>query len=286
MKNIKKLITVCVLCVSFVISAQEKGDAENSVLWKIEHPDLKQSSYLFGTLHMICEDEFSIPEKVLNSLNSVDELVLEVNLSDSEEMIALQKEMIKGNKISEDLTAKQFSDLDAFIQKVMGLPLQNFDAYGISTLYSMMTSKMLSCTNIKFMEIELAQIAAKKNVKVVALEKVSEQFGYIKMAYPPLECYRLIFLFEEYKEDFNKAVRLYKQEDITETTRLMSQDKYMNAHSRRYLLENRNINWVEKMVVMMKEKSNLFAVGAAHLTSKDGLIQLLKEKGYIVTPVL
>jgi uncharacterized protein YbaP (TraB family) len=36
---------------------------------------------------------------------------------------------------------------------------------------------------------------------------------------------------------------------------------------------------------MMQQRSNLFAVGAAHLTDDFGIIHLLREKGYTVTPV-
>ncbi|UCS92710.1 TraB/GumN family protein [Echinicola marina] len=286
MKNLKHFITACIVCIVTVSFGQESSKLENSVLWKIEHPNLEKPSYLFGTLHLMCEDDFLMPEKVLKSLESIDDLVLEVNLSDPKEMQDLQKEMTSASKISEDLTKEQFAKLDTFIQKIMGVPLQNFDAYGISTLYSMMASKMLPCTKIKAMETELVKIATQNNTNIVALEKVSEQFSYIKKAYSPLESYRLIFLFEEYKKDFNNAIESYKKENITEAVRLIAQEKYMNSNSKQYMLSLRNANWVNKMPEMMKEKSNLFAVGTAHLTGKKGLIQLLRQKGYTVTPVL
>lgn len=286
MKNLKHFISACILCIASVSLAQEKSKLENSVLWKIEHPNLDQPSYLFGTLHIMCEEDFSIPEKVLESMESVDELVLEVNLSDPKEMQTLQTEMTNASKISEDLTEEQFTKLDAFTQKIMGLPLHNFDNYGISTLYSMMASKMLPCTRIKAMETELTQIAAQKNINIASLEKVSEQFNYIKKAYPSMESYRLIFLFNEYKKDFNDAIQFYKNEDIAATVRLISQEKYMNSNSKHYMLNLRNTKWATKMPAMMKAKSNLFAIGAAHLVGENGLIPLLREKGYIVTPVL
>jgi hypothetical protein len=34
------------------------------------------------------------------------------------------------------------------------------------------------------------------------------------------------------------------------------------------------------MIELMENKSIFFAVGAAHLCGKDGLIELLKKKGY------
>lgn len=286
MKSLKHWITACIVCVSTVFFGQENSNIENSVLWKIEHPNLEKPSYLFGTLHLMCEDDFFIPEKVLKTLKNIDDLVLEVNLSDPKEMQALQNEMTNANKISEDLTEEQFAKLDTLIQKIMGIPLKNFDSYGISTLYSMMASKMLPCYKIKSMETELVKIASQNNTNIVSLENVSEQFTYVKKAYPVMESYRLIFLFKTYKNDFNKAIEAYLNENITETVGLITQEKYMNANSTKYLLHIRNENWVNKMPEMMQERSNLFAVGTAHLTGKKGLIQLLRQKGYNVTPIL
>ncbi|SFU37489.1 hypothetical protein SAMN05216480_10239 [Pustulibacterium marinum] len=286
MKSLKHWITACIVCIPAVFFGQEKNTIKNSVLWKIEHPNLEKPSYLLGTMHMMCEDDFIIPEKVLKTLNNIDDLVLEVNLSNPKEMEALQKEMTHANKISEDLTDEQFARLDTLIQKIMGVPLKNFDSYGISTLYSMMASKMLPCHKIKSIEMELVKIATENNTNIVSLESVSEQFAYVKKAYPVMESYRLIFLFETYKKDFNKAIEAYLEENITMTVGLIAQEKYMNANSTKYMLHVRNENWVHKMPEMMQEKSNLFAVGTAHLTGEKGLIQLLRQKGYNVTPIL
>lgn len=286
MKYLKHLITVCLICIYTVSFGQKNNSLENSILWKIEHPRLEKTSYLLGTLHMMCEDDFLIPEKALIALKNIDNLVLEVNLSDPKEMQALQIEMTNAKKISDDLTKEQYAKLDTLTQKIMGVPLINFDVYGISTLYSMMASKMLPCNKIKSMETELAKIANKNNINIIALEKTSEQFNYIKKAYPAMESYRLIFLLDDYKQDFNKAIEAYKKEDITKTTDLIAQEKYMNANSVKYLLHIRNENWVNKMPEIMKGKSTLFAVGAAHLIGEKGLINLLRHKGYSVTPVL
>ena len=59
MKNLKITATLIALifCSQFS-KAQSRVKLENSVLWKIEHPDMKQASYLFGTVHLICEEDF------------------------------------------------------------------------------------------------------------------------------------------------------------------------------------------------------------------------------------
>ena len=51
------------------------------------------------------------------------------------------------------------------------------------------------------------------------------------------------------------------------------------------LLDNRNKAWIEKMPSIMKETPTLFVVGAGHLPGTNGVLKLLKEKGYTVKPM-
>ncbi|UOP04102.1 TraB/GumN family protein [Conchiformibius kuhniae] len=52
------------------------------------------------------------------------------------------------------------------------------------------------------------------------------------------------------------------------------------------LLVRRNRQWLPKLTAMLDKQANTVAVGAAHLFGEQGLIKLLREKGYRVEPVL
>lgn len=60
----------------------------------------------------------------------------------------------------------------------------------------------------------------------------------------------------------------------------------MSAKSKVEMLDNRNKNWVVQLPELMKDKSIFVAVGAAHLAGKNGVINLLREAGYIVKPIM
>ena len=48
-------------------------------------------------------------------------------------------------------------------------------------------------------------------------------------------------------------------------------------------LKSRNLAWIDRLEAMLKNKENaMILVGTGHLASKDGLIQLLKDRGYRV----
>lgn len=285
MKHLKSIIAVFVWTLSSNFSlAQSK--LENSTLWEIERADLKQPSYLLGTLHIMCASDFSIPKKVTETLKNVDALVLEVNTADPQETKLMQEAMGKSKKISEELSPKQYADLDELVTKVLGAPLKTFDAYGLSILQFLMIGKILPCTDLKYYDMELIASAQKDKKAIFSLEKAADQIATMNKAYPTEFAFDQLMLFDSYKKDFNASIAAYKKEDLTTSVNVITKDIYMDANATKYMQVDRNKNWVEKMPEMMKQRSNLFAVGAAHLTSDFGLIYLLRQKGYTVTPVL
>lgn len=259
MKHLKSIFTVLAFTFSFNLSlAQKEIKLENSVLWKIEHSEMKKPSYVLGTLHLMCENDFTISKKITQTLQNVDALVFELNFSDPSELNSMQESMKNPKKISEEITKKQFQELDTLVTKVMGVSLTNFDMYGLSILNTMMIQKMLPCTQIKSIENELMLLALEKQKTIYSLEKVTEQMEIVRNAYPTDFALQQILLFDSYKNDFNKAITAYKKEDITTAANLITKDIYMDENATNLLQINRNKNWVEKMPKMMKEKEVIY----------------------------
>jgi uncharacterized protein YbaP (TraB family) len=50
-------------------------------------------------------------------------------------------------------------------------------------------------------------------------------------------------------------------------------------------LNRRNRNWIPVMENLMQKNPTFVAVGAAHLMGPNGVISLLRQKGYTVSPV-
>ena len=89
------------------------------------------------------------------------------------------------------------------------------------------------------------------------------------------------------KEEFQEMVKLYLDRDIEKMSGMLSSetgDKSMAPYEA-MMLNNRNANWISKMEKMMHDKSNFFAVGAAHLGGVKGVLNLLRLKGYTVKPL-
>nr|WP_314839840.1 TraB/GumN family protein [uncultured Flavobacterium sp.] len=291
MKNVirRSLSGLAMLLISQVSIAQSNKKAaipenENSLLWEISGNGNAKSSYLYGTVHMICNDDYFLTDKTKKALNNADNLFLEIDLNDPNEMAYLQKSAMGSEPLSKKLTAQQLADLDAILKEKTGMTVQQVDNFSLFTVMSLITMKSFGCTNLKFYEMELSSIAKAGNKKLGGLETGEAQMQFMGKAYNDDQ---MIAMLKESKlEDTQKMVQSYKNENLVELYSQITNPKFLNENSKKWLLEERNTNWVEKMPSLMKDKSSFFAVGAGHLLGEKGVINLLKKAGYTVKPIL
>ncbi|MDD2798375.1 MAG: TraB/GumN family protein [Bacteroidales bacterium] len=284
MKTLRKPLILLFIAV-FSLSAFANNDKpENSILWEISGNGLNQSSYLFGTIHMICEKDFSIKPKVDRAFDKTSKLVLEINLNDNAEMEALQKLAFGKVPLSEKLSPEQNEELTKILQQKIGMPLKQFDKFTLQTLLSLLFIKSFGCTNIKSYELEFIAKANESKKPILGFEKVNDQMKILENAYSDDE---LISYFKLINSDYsNEMVKIYSNEDIEALYRMMADKQAMSDKAKILLLDNRNKNWMKEMPNMMKSESLFFAIGAAHLVGESGLINLLRKAGYIVKPII
>ena len=77
----------------------------------------------------------------------------------------------------------------------------------------------------------------------------------------------------------------YKNQQLKEIENSLNNTEFDMEENQDLLLNNRNKNWVQQLKDIMEKESAFIAVGAGHLVGKQGLIELLKKEGYIVTPL-
>jgi len=283
MKNIL-LIFAC-LCCYISGNSQQAATMENSMLWKIEGNGLTEASYLFGTIHLMCEDDFLIKDKVKKALESTENLTLEVNFADPKEMAWMQENMFSDEKLSEQLSEEQSKKLDQYLKKHLNVSLSTYDNFSLMTLYSLALTQSIECQSNKMWEMELIAIAKQSEKAIFGLETLQEQMEFFDHGYSDEELLEQIFIMDEYTDVFEQMVEYYKAEDVENLYSVMDDDKYMDDETTYWLLEKRNKNWQSKIPKMLDNGSHFFAVGAAHLVGEYGMIQLLREQGYTVTAV-
>lgn len=281
----KKFITTLFTLTTVLTSAFSFAQNEDSLLWEITGNGLEKPSYVFGTIHMICEEDYFMNDKIENALNESDVLITEINFTNMEEMMLMQQAMQSEKPLKERISKDQFDRLQSLLKEKLDMDISMFENVSESGIASLITLKAFPCENIKVYEMELLQKAMLGQKQFNGLETVSEQMQVMQ---DHLNMDASIKLLEELgsTEDMtNEMVSLYKKQSIDKLLDLMKDSSYMDAQAYEDFVVTRNNNWVKKMPELMKTSSTFFAVGAAHLGSNDGVLQLLRALGYKVEAV-
>lgn len=271
------------LFISLFSNAQE---LEKSLLWKISGNGLKKPSYLFGTIHLTCDS--SLDANTLNALEATEQLYLELDMDDKSIQMQMMKLMMMkdGAKLSTLLSPEDFKILDEFMKKNLNMSVKLFDSFKPFMISSMLFPKMLDCKS-QSVESELMKITKEQNEEIFGLEKAEDQmkvFDEISYQDQADELLKTVKdNLEKDKKEFQEMITIYQNKDIESMLKMMSDsDNKITSENQDILLNNRNKNWIPIMVKIMKDKPTFFGVGAGHLAGENGVIKLLRKKGYKV----
>jgi uncharacterized protein YbaP (TraB family) len=287
-KDKSKLLMVFLFTIFVMQSNAQKGKT-NSLLWEISGKGLQQPSYLFGTIHMICKEDFLLSETVKQKFNSSQQIYLELDMDDPQlQAIMMQQMLLPGKEtLKNKLGESNFKKLDSFLQKEMNMNLVMFDRFKPMMVMSLLAQRLLSCAGMESYEMNFVKMAGGQKKELLGLEKVEDQLGVFDAIPDSLEIRSIMNMvndFESQKKEFNRMSALYKAQDVESLYQLMAESPEMMG-SQELLLDRRNRNWIPVMESAMKKSSTFFAVGAGHLAGKQGVLELLRKQGYKLKPI-
>ncbi|RFS21416.1 TraB/GumN family protein [Chitinophaga silvatica] len=286
MKNKLSIVAALVLVLFVSLGVFAQSSTPKALLWKISGNGLKKPSYLYGTIHVLCNDDFFIPENLKKVLNQTDKLVLEANIADPQLNEKILKIILTNTPLSQQLSPADYKEMDSILLATCKVPLKTFENVQPVVILSLLAQQSLNCPTPDNYEKKLIDLVTLQNKNIDWLEELEDQMNYLIKSYTLEQIVAQIKSTKDLKEGMKDLVRLYKQQDINGLYNALTTPDLMDANTIHWMLEVRNTNWVNKMPGMMKEKSCVFAVGSGHLAGEIGLIQQLKKKGYTVTPVL
>jgi uncharacterized protein YbaP (TraB family) len=283
--------TIVCLLISFLTVSLSFGQTEpkSSLLWEITGNDLKQPSYLFGTIHIICKEDFFFPTIVTEKFTKANQVFLELDMDDPMMILKMMSllQLPKGQTIKQLFGDSAFKEFDEQYKKITGSSAMMFNTFKPFMLMSMLTEKSLSCPAKESYEQTFIAMAAKQKKNIKGLETIEDQVAVFDSIPDSTEIANLksmVLNFEKGKEEFKKLVAVYKTQDVDSIYGLTNQSpELMEAENE--LLVKRNSKWIPVMKSSMQQGSSFFAVGAAHLGGDIGVIALLRKQGYTVKPV-
>ncbi len=285
-----KSLKLFALAVMSMVSTFGWAQHDQSLLWKISGNGLPTSSFLYGTIHIVCPEDMEIPESVDAAMGESEQLILELDMDEPGFMAEMQQLSVNPGmeSIAGMLSEDEKALLDEFFMENYNM---NMDQLGIMrpfTLLSMVFISGMDCPQPASYELHFIEEASKREWSVEGLESVKDQVAIFDQV-PTEEQLGWIIDYvrnqDEFASQLQDLIAAYKLKDVDALSEIMNDyPEYEDIADD--LLKNRNERWVPLIEQHIKAKPSFIAVGAAHLGSQDGLISLLREKGYTVEPVL
>ena len=262
---------------------------EKTLLWQITGPGITAPSYLYGTIHLMCPEDIIVSTELRAKFYSTKQLFLELKMDDPAVLAKTMSQMNMKNDttLSQLLSKEQYDSVSTYFKKITGMPLDMMQTMKPELLESVIYPSLLGCNGAEAWEQKFMQMAKANNMQIKGLEAVEDQlriFDEIPYKKQADELVETILNIDSVKKSFTDMLELYRQKNLDALNNIMNDEDELAGYND-ILLTNRNEKWIPEIIEQAKIKPTFFAVGAAHLGNTKGVINLLRKKGYIVTPV-
>jgi uncharacterized protein YbaP (TraB family) len=262
------------------------GD-NKSLLWRISGNQLPQASYVFGTMHAICQEDYFFTEAMHMALSKSQQLILEVDLTAPEMQDLMRGDLMlpDGEQLSDYFSNEdQFQQFSDQVMQKTGIDVNVFRTFKPFVLISTLSMKGFTCPVTESYEMNLVEKVQTNGTPVIGLETASAQmqlFDQLTKAEIAAMLWETISDQPEVQQQQQDMVALYKQQDIDALAQLIKGAAGFKGHEKKFITD-RNHNWAKQLPALLKSSPSFIAVGAGHLPGEEGLLNLLRKAGYTV----
>ena len=272
--------------------AAAKAEPTSALLYEITGTGLKKPSYLFGTIHLICEKDMFSSERMMGYLERTEQLMLEMDMGDPATMqkVVAASMMADGKTVKDHVTPEEYARIDKLFKEYMGVPFGAMDRLKplMSSTYIYTSPKIIGCQPPAMYENYLRQAASQRKLPVIGLETVEEQMAVIDANSMESQLNDLKKTANDPQvriAEFRKMLEIYLSQDSDELYRYTETQFKGSGLAAEKMLDGRNQRWIPKIEKAMAAKPIFIAVGAGHLGGKQGVVSLLRTKGYKLRPI-
>ncbi len=268
-----------------------RGDSLHS-LWKVE--DRTNALYLVGSIHFLKKENYPLPAPIESAYSNAQIAVFETEIDQMEQVGTALKLMSKGTlpagqSLKQQLSAETYT---AFSNQVLdaGMPLFLFDRMkpGLAAMtLEVAALKKLGLDPELGLDMHFFKRARQDGKSVAGLETTDFQISLIA----DISAEEGVAILKATLRDMNKAkgllgdmVAAWQAGESAKLEKLLneSMDEFP-ALSKRFLTD-RNYQWITKIEELLRGGNTaMVIVGAGHLVGKEGVVELLKKKGFKVT---
>lgn len=277
-------------------------------MWKVTDKD-GMSMTLVGAMHVLKDEDYPLPDKIMQEYNNADILAVECDaLSYSEDIkkqMALLKEMYltDGTKLKDHVSAEAYTCLEE-LMKSYGSDMSTISGMttwaaantidSLATLYSGLDSdKGFDSYFLGRYKDDGKQLYEVESVQFqldMLMDLSDEAYDAIFLCYKnqtkQTQIDSLMKLYKAWRTGDVETLEKLMQSDDADGIELTQKQEQLLEDYTNQMYYDRNKNMVKAIEELLQEKKNVFyVVGAAHYVGEGGILDLLEKDGYSIERV-
>lgn len=274
------------------------------LLWRIEKEGAAPS-FLFGTMHMTDPRVTDLTPAARRAFEGADTVVIETTdvLDQAKAMAALAREpelmMFTDNTTLTSLLSPEEAEILSEGLQQRGIPLASvakMKPWMLSAMVSLPACELArKADGAPVLDVKLAQDAKTAGKSLEGLESAADQLR--AMASLPIRFHiqglvETLRLGDKIDDVIETMIVLYRQGETGMFWPLFqavlpgtAEDEVGYAAFEEAIITARNRTMAERAAPILARGNAFIAVGALHLPGPEGVVELLREQGYTVTPV-
>ena len=264
------------------------------LLWKVSDAD--NSIYLLGSFHLLKETDYPLAASTYAALEDAERVVFELSPAEMNDprlarKMAAAAMRTDGQTLQQSLPASTWAALSVYTAQ-RKLPIANFQPYEtwfVSLLVGMTEMQAVGLNPQLGLDKHFAERAVAAGKPVTGLETGEQQIALFDGMGEKEQLQALQDTLSEVaniKTEIGKLHDLWRAGDaeaLNARTGAEMKAEYPALYQR--INVERNQAWLPRLAGMLDESASddtLVVVGAMHLLGEDGVVAMLKTKGYTV----
>jgi uncharacterized protein YbaP (TraB family) len=263
------------------------ADVASGLLWRIQKPQ-HPANYLFGTIHVDDKRVKRLNKNIKHHFNESKTLCLEILPNkQTQQGIGLAMLLPEDFFLDDVLGELLFNRVSLEMNKKGMTPLETIRLKPWAAMILLSRPESQSGYTL---DEQLYHWGVDQNKKLCALESLSEQLAIFDHLSRQDQISLLTDSLENLSvmKDLNeKLIQSYLSGSLDniyqQSLEMEIGNSELSISLREQLIDQRNSMMADRLVSVLNEGYAFVAVGALHLPGKQGLLHLLREKGFIVT---
>jgi uncharacterized protein YbaP (TraB family) len=277
----------------FIIFTASGVRAESSV-WVVSSS--RANVYLAGSFHVLRASDYPLPAEFFTAYNNSRKIIFEIP-PDETEGVEHMGEFLSGATYNDGTTLKDHITKAAYDKaskfcKERNYSLEQYQIFKPALFLTMLTAlemNRIGADPQKGVDYFFKEKALQDGKATGSLETVDQQLKLLLSMDESMGSDQIIESIDEFNQieaELDEYLAVWRKGDEVRMEKLFIKDFKSYRKLYQTLIVDRNTKWMTDVTSFLNGSVNtMVIVGAAHLAGPDGLVNLLRKRGYKVVKV-